>query len=287
MAINGTNGHKLGQGRGHYTRLLFNRIRRHAGALKGARHADVHKFRTNSRRVEAIVGEFVPDSRSKRKLLKQLSRLRKKAGKIRDLDVQIAFLKDLKVPDRGGHRVALIEWLSDERARRAKKLARLFDADTRSDLRKRLRRAESEIDINRTDPLQLAYQRLPHPGHAALNERTLHVCRIEAKRARYLAELADNPAAKNFVQELKRAQDQVGEWHDVLKLKEIAEHRYGGVHNSPLVAALQNIARARFRRAVTSLLTALSTLGAQRSGFETQKTRKTPASDVPANAAAA
>ena len=77
----------------HRTKLVFDRIRRHINQLATEpKSSDVHRFRTNSRRLEALVGEFSPESRSKQKLIKQLSILRKKAGKLRDFDVQVAFL---------------------------------------------------------------------------------------------------------------------------------------------------------------------------------------------------
>jgi CHAD domain-containing protein len=94
-----------------------------------------------------------------------------------------------------------------------------------------------------------------------MNEKMLHACRIAAKQSRYLAELATESAqAKTFVEELKRAQDEVGEWHDVLKLQQKAERLFGTVHDSALVAALQNISRARLRRAVNAMTTALADL---------------------------
>jgi len=89
----------------------------------------------------------------------------------------------------------------------------------------------------------------------------LHAFRIAAKHARYLAELSpDSSEAKAFVEELKRAQDEVGEWHDVLKLQQRAERLFGTVRDSALVAALQNISRARFRRAVNAMTTAVASL---------------------------
>ena len=222
---------------------------------------NVHRFRTNSRRVEALVSEFTPESGNQRKLLKQLARLRKKAGKARDLDVQIAYLKELKVPDRQNHRAELLRQLSDEQSRRAKKLTRNFDPERVEEIRKRLRRAKAETALDGTSPLKAAFERMPKPGPLPLNEKTLHACRIEAKRARYLAELAgDSPEAKSFIEVLKKAQDEIGQWHDVLKLQEKAEKLFGDVHDSALVAMLRNITRARFRRAANALLGALTAI---------------------------
>jgi CHAD domain-containing protein len=248
------------------SRLVFDRMSRYIGRLsRDSKSADVHRFRTNSRRVEALIGQLAPETRNKKKLLKLLSKLRKKAGKLRDLDVQIAFLKNLKIPDRQNHRAQLLEALSSEQVRRSRKLPKSFDAETVRELRKRLRREQSEMKLNGIDPVRLAFERLPNPGQAPLTEKTLHACRIAAKHSRYLAELAAESAdAKAFVDELKRAQDVIGEWHDVLKLKGKAERQFGSVHDSALVSALQNISRARFRRAVNALLGTIAAISEMR-----------------------
>lgn len=244
------------------SQLVFGRMDRYIGRLaKNTKANDVHRFRTNSRRVEAVVDELAPENSNTKKLLKLLSKLRKKAGKVRDLDVQIAFLKELKIPDHHNHRAQLLEVLQEEQARRSKKLGKSFDSDKIDQLRKRLRRAKSEVTVNGTDPLKMAFSQLPKLGTVPLNEKMLHAYRIAAKRARYLAELAgDSPQAKAVVVELKRAQDEIGHWHDVLKLSERAEQLFGGVRDSSLVAALQNLSRAAFRHATTALESALKVL---------------------------
>jgi CHAD domain-containing protein len=117
---------------------------RYIGHLaKESKSEDVHRFRTNSRRVEALLAELAPENGNKKKLLKLLSKLRKRAGRVRDLDVQLVFLKNLRVPDRQNHRAQLLELLAEEHGRRSQKLAKSFDADTVRELRKRLRRTQS------------------------------------------------------------------------------------------------------------------------------------------------
>jgi len=263
------------------SRLVFNRVDRYIGRLAKTLAAEnVHRFRTNSRRVEAVLAQLAPETRNKKKLLKSLAKLRKKAGKLRDVDVQIAFLRELKVPDRQNHRAQLLERLTEERMRRSRKLARAFDAETVGELRKRLRRARAEAPLDGVDPLRSAFACLPKPGAAPLSEKTLHACRIAAKQSRYLAELATNSAdAKAFVAELKRAQDAVGEWHDVLKLRERAEQLFGSAHDSALVSVLQNISRARFRRAANALLGALGALSELQRRSEPVLMRKNVAPD--------
>jgi len=252
------------------SRLVFQRMGRQIGKLiKSATVDNVHRFRTSSRRIEAVVAELAPENGNQKKLLKLLAKLRKKAGKVRDLDVQIAFLRELKVPDRQTHRAQLLAWLGAEQSRRKRKLEKVMNAETAAELRRRLRRVQGEIELDGIDPLKLAHRRLPDPGTAPLSEKMLHTYRVEAKKARYLAELAPKSSESlQFLEELKRAQDAVGEWHDIMKLKERAEELFGGVSDSALVSVLQNISRAKFRRATSTLVTAISLVSKARKPSE-------------------
>jgi CHAD domain-containing protein len=268
MRANGSSDNGIPTSVQRQSKLAFERMSRYLGRLtKDAKSADVHRFRTNSRRMEVLISELAPQTSNKKKLLKLLAKLRKRAGKVRDLDVQIASLKELKIPDRQNHRAQLLEALGEEQARRSKKLTKYFDSEKVKQLRKRLRRAQSEVALDGIDPLKLAFSRLPNPPQTPATEKTLHACRIAVKRARYLAELvSDSPEAKIFLTELKRAQDEIGRWHDVLKLTERAEKLFGGVRDSALVSALQNVSHAKFRRAGHALYSALRAIsGLQKS----------------------
>jgi len=241
------------------SRLAFQKLGRELTKLtKEPAPASVHKFRTNSRRVEALLSEVAPElNRNDKKLLKLLSRLRKKAGRVRDLDVEIASLRSLKVPEGNGHKTQFVEELAQERAKREQKLAKAFDPETAAELRKRLKRAAHEIDIPRnTEPLTLTLSKLAKLGrdHVPLTEKTLHQYRIIGKRARYIAELADHDAeAKRIVDQLKHMQDVIGDWHDWLKLTQRAEALFGGVRDSALVAMLRNVTQAKFRQSVDAV----------------------------------
>ncbi|HZQ19173.1 MAG TPA: CHAD domain-containing protein [Terriglobales bacterium] len=246
-------------------RLVFQRMNRYIGRLsKSLEAGNVHRFRTNSRRVEAVLDQLAPESRNKKKLLKLISKLRKRAGKLRDLDVQTAYLKGLRLPDRQNHRAQLLDFLAQEHARRTRKLARAFSAETVRELRKRLRREQAELKVDGIKPLRVATNLLPKPGQVPMTEKTLHACRIAGKHARYIAELAgDTPEARLFIEELKRAQDAIGDWHDIVKLKQKAEKRFGSASDSALVSMLQNVSRARFRAACNALASTLSALSRQ------------------------
>jgi CHAD domain-containing protein len=239
--------------------VAFRKLSRQLAKLtKKPAPENVHKFRTYSRRVEAMLEELVPKlSRNDKKLLKQLARLRKKAGRVRDLDVQIAALRSLKIPQEPGRKSQLMRTLSEERAQRERTLPENFDRKTVSQLRKRLHRAAQEMAIpENTDLLRLGMKAVLQLGRerAPLTEKTLHQYRIAGKRARYIAELAGHdPKAAQVVAQLKRMQDMIGDWHDWLKLMQRAEDLFGGVRESSLVAALQNVTRAKFREAVSAL----------------------------------
>ncbi len=240
-------------------RLALQQLGRQVSKLaKNPAPESVHKFRTNSRRVEVLLSEVTPQpNRNDKKLLKLLSRLRKKAGRVRDLDVEIASLRSLKIPEGNGHKSQFMDALVQERARHEEKLAKAFNRKTADEIRKRLKRAASEMDIPKnTEPVALARSKLAKLGrdHATLTERTLHQYRIIGKQARYIAELDDHDAeAKRVVDQLKHMQDVIGDWHDWLKLTQKAEALFGGIRDSALVAMLRNVTQAKFRQSVDAV----------------------------------
>jgi CHAD domain-containing protein len=273
------------------SRLTFQKLSRELTRLvKKPAPESVHKFRTNSRRVEALLSEVVVEShRNDEKLLRLLSRLRKKAGRVRDLDVQIAALRGLKIPGGNGHKAHFMEALVEERAQREKKLARAFDRKTADEIRRRLRRAATRMAIPAdTEPLALTLAKLAQLGrdYVPLTEKTLHQYRIIGKRARYIAELSDNePEAHRVVERLKHMQDVIGDWHDWLKLTQKAEHLIGDVRDSALVAMLRNVTQAKFRQSLDAVAEIRAELAGKILRPTTAQARK-PSRDEAARAAA-
>jgi len=254
------------------SRLAFQRLGRELTRLaKSPAPESVHKFRTNSRRVEALLSEVAPKlNRNDKKLLKLLSRLRKKAGRVRDLDVEIASLRSLKIPEGNGHKSQFVAALVQDRTRHEQKLAKAFDRKTADEVRRRLKRAATEVDIPKNvEPLALTLNKLARLGrdHLTLSEKTLHQYRIIGKRARYIAELADHDAeAKRVVDQLKHMQDVIGDWHDWLKLTQKAEALFGGIRDSALVAMLRNVTQAKFRQSVDAVAETRAALSGKKSG---------------------
>jgi CHAD domain-containing protein len=241
-------------------RLVFEKLDRQLTKVtKKLDPASVHKVRTYSRRVEALLGDLAPEpNRNSRKLMKLLSRLRKKAGRVRDLDVQMSNLRGLKIASEAGQKSHLQRELAQERAKQAKRLARSLDKVQARELHKRLKRAAVDLKFPETaKPLSVTLRELSQlqRSQGPLTEKTLHQYRIAGKRARYLAEFAGkDPEPKRVVEELKRLQDVIGDWHDWLKLAQRAEELFGGVRDSALVAALRNLTRAKFRQGVDAVV---------------------------------
>lgn len=214
----------------------------------------VHQFRTATRRVEALAQLLPEQDRNFRKLLKQLGRLRRRAGRIRDMDVLIANLRGLKVSEEPGRKAQILRALADQRARREQKLLDGLDGDTVRQVKKRLKRAENSVFLPpTTDPAAWALSMFARVAdeHAAVSEEVLHQYRITGKRIRYIAELGgDDPKAQHIVAQLKRMQDAIGEWHDWLTLRDVTQKLWTDGRPSALLSALTNITRARYRDAV-------------------------------------
>jgi CHAD domain-containing protein len=242
-----------------HTRINFRKLARQMAKVASKPSPEnVHKFRTSSRRVEVLVSDLAGSRNGNdKKLLKLLGRLRKKAGRLRDLDVQSVALRSLRIPQEPQRKSQLLRTLAEERARREKKLAKFLNKQTVAEVRKRMKRTAASLEVPKTaDPLTLARQKLNdlEVDQGTVTERTLHQFRIAGKRARYMAELAGKDAAAiRLIALLNHVQDVIGDWHDWVQLADKAEKLFGGVQDSALVSALRNITRAKFRQAVTTL----------------------------------
>jgi CHAD domain-containing protein len=240
-------------------RLVFQKLERDLTKLTREQSGNsVHGFRTGTRRLQTLFDDLLPtrDSNQK-KLLKMLLRIRKRAGKVRDLDVQLAALRSLKTPQEPRRKTQLMHRLIELRAAHEKKLHKMLTKETVRDLSKRLKKALKAVNPEVTrEPLGVAKARLGQIARPAgtLTEDVLHQYRMLGKRARYIAEFASkSPEADHLIAQLKRSQDAIGDWHDWLLLTEAAAKRLGDVRHSSLVAVLRNVTGSKFRRAVATL----------------------------------
>jgi CHAD domain-containing protein len=241
------------------SRVVFERLEQDLVKLSSKPRAEnVHRFRTGTRRLQILLVELSPrPDRSQKKLLKVLGRIRKRAGKVRDLDVQLAALRSLKMPREPRRKTQLVNHLIELRSRQEKKLRKAVEEDTVREIRKRLKRASKNFnpELSR-DPLAVARGMLEGIGRgdAPVTEALLHQYRILSKRARYAAEFAGpSTEGEHFIAELKRMQDVLGDWHDWLTLTQTASEHLGEVRDSSLVAELHNVTGAKFHHAVVVL----------------------------------
>lgn len=265
--------------------FVFQKMGRALTNLSSGQDAEsIHSFRTTSRRLQTLLEQIVARrdakrDRNQKKLLKMLDRIRKRAGKVRDLDVQLAALRSLKVPQEPRRKTQLIQGLIELRAKHEKRLQKTLNKQTIREIQKRLKRGAKQVRLEAAgDPLSVARTMLAQVVRPAgpVTEDLLHRYRIVVKRARYAAEFAPRSAeAVQFMGQLKQLQDALGNWHDWLTLTQTAAKRLGDVNQSSLVAALHNVTGGKFRQAVAALST-LSTIQAR----ALQTTRKGPPSVV-------
>jgi len=243
-------------------KTIFRRTEKELLRLFSGHRADaVHGFRTAARRLQTLLEQLAADNHRKHKeLMKTLNRIRKSAGRVRDIDVQLDALRSLKIHQEPRRRTQLVQTLIELRAQHEKTLRKLLKKQDVRDIRKLLRRAERSVNFDSNcDPLLVARQMLEGVTipRAPVDDEMLHRYRLMVKRARYAAEFAPKSAeSTRFLAGLKRLQDALGSWHDWFTLTQTAMERLGDVSQSPLVAVLHNVTRGKFRHAVIAVTAA-------------------------------
>jgi CHAD domain-containing protein len=198
----------------------------------------VHDLRTNCRRIEALLPALSLDAdRNGRRILKQISKLRKRAGKVRDMDVLTGYAASVVQPvGEEQCSVRLLEYLGAERQAHSDKL---YSVERRyaPKLRKRLKRCSRKLsrmlpekEKNSSDESALETDvaatalkltsDLAHP--ARLDKRNLHPYRLKVKELRNLLQMAEDGNKQEFVARLGEIKDAIGEWHDWQELLSIA-----------------------------------------------------------------
>ncbi len=227
----------------------------------------IHQLRTSVRRLESSLEVMdVGAKKLKKRLTRNLAILRKRLGKIRDMDVftDHAISVGSTTSDRECL-VQLLEYLGTKRSRQAKKLrnaskavAPQLERDLRN-LDEALQEAASDSGPNaqpviasQSDsdvPLRDLAADLDNP--AILHRGNLHPYRLKVKEFRYLLQLSREEHSRKLVNELGEVKDAIGEWHDLEELVLIARNvvRQGG--RSKLIRQLKKTADARFSKAVT------------------------------------
>jgi CHAD domain-containing protein len=263
----------------------------------------VHQLRTGTRRVEATLetlareagtrGLGTPIEEARQRWLKQLKKVRRASGNVRDLDVHRELLAEEFLPEEDSapdataedlavatehagadeqattplvHEARLLDrWLAAQRSAAADALIgtldghgkRLYEAEQRF-----FAACETRRSLGRRAPRSAArialedYLRLMD-AMPNLDASNLHDFRKGAKKARYVAEAGgDEPAAQAIAKAIKRVQDAIGDWHDWEVLETEAREALGADG-----LALQEEIDCRVRKSYDRALRLTATMG--------------------------
>ncbi|HEX4785898.1 MAG TPA: CHAD domain-containing protein, partial [Candidatus Sulfotelmatobacter sp.] len=195
---------------------------------------------------------------------KTLSSLRRRAGKIRDMDVLTAHAANIKhTHDENYCSVALLEYLGARRLKQARK----FHAAVRrhgSKLRNRLKRISKDIEQLLPDSKSggnvhspasnanaAAWKLISELAKASRVGRTnLHSYRLKVKELRNLLQMADN-GGDEFAKELGELKDAIGEWHDWEELIAIAEEILDHGPKCELTRELKSTRDKKYKNAIS------------------------------------
>ena len=225
----------------------------------------VHDLRRNARRLEAI-SEILPPDRGwiSTAVLKRLTRLRKRAGMVRDLDVLTDYAKSVQVDGEDECIVVLLEYLGARR----KKFALRLSAGVRKlgpRLRKDLKRARAKMnkqihqehgnldkDWLATNAAATATKLALQLGFPKrLGRQNLHPYRLKVKELCNVLQMASIHSDPEFIDNLGKVKDAIGEWHDWEVLVSIAEDALDHRGACRLHAQIKKIASDKYGHALS------------------------------------
>jgi len=247
----------------------------------------VHQLRTTIRRAETFLSaQDLGEKRGAAKLLQQLAKLRRRAGRVRDVDVQAAALRTVNIGQQEDAKGRLLAELEEQRHRKEKKLLTGIEERFSPRMRERMRKVESAVASAGDARVAVGKKSKPTPRRLwrALRDlietarqgqpftpSTLHQFRVQCKKTRYLAELL--PGNATLLEQLKTIQDAIGDWHDWLTLTQNAA-KITGPSQSALLAHLENVTQAKFTHAVRTSKRIVGELEAAASALKSEIERK-------------
>jgi CHAD domain-containing protein len=170
--------------------------------------------------------DLPPLPKKSRSFRKSLSRLRRAAGRVRDLDVHRDLLRAYKTISDTGR---LDQYLDDARKKEAKKLQQRIAKDEQ-EIQRALDKLETtlapltDLDLSGGGIADTAQKWLATAvqGLDLHSDDDLHSIRKACKTARYIAEIGSeaSKAAASLAKRLNDVQQTTGAWHDYLMLLE-------------------------------------------------------------------
>jgi len=229
----------------------------------------VHRLRTTSRRLEALLTTAkrrrnggAKLARKIDKALKALKPVRGAAGPVRDMDVQMGLLEGLVKTAGMGLPEADRNALEADGEKFQTRLKRCRNGAAK-ELRDVIENVEMK-ELQRLSPLQtelselkwtsllkdaMTIERQSARGLDVNDPERLHAYRKRSKFSRYLAEMEDGSAeAMEFGKRMKGVLDAIGGWHDWMLLTQLAKKTVG--KSSGLAKAVKQERESALRRAV-------------------------------------
>jgi CHAD domain-containing protein len=236
---------------------------------------EVHELRTNTRRIEAILEVLSLHPRSLgTSVLKKLARCRKRAGKVRDLDVLTGYASRVHLEGEDECEIELLEHMGGQRQRLAKKLhaeIRRLGPALRKDLKRSLAELKKALrgdgGVGQTSlapscsahnasavrfsaaaaAVKLGVQMASPPR---LGRQNLHPYRLTIKTLQNVLQMAATPSHPKFLEDLGEVKDAIGEWHDWEELVSVAQQVLDHGKGCGLLAELKNTAHRKYEHAL-------------------------------------
>ncbi|MHB1935921.1 MAG: CHAD domain-containing protein [Acidobacteriaceae bacterium] len=222
----------------------------------------IHSLRTHTRRFGASLQALSIDSMpNERRLLRNLSKLLRRAGKVRDLDVLTGYVAEMRMIGEEGSRVQLLEHLGAEHARKMRRL-HSFAVKHGASIRRGLNRTAAYLDMRFADNAansaapegsmlpELRLQReIAAPGR--LTRNNLHRYRLKVKEWRYMLQVENDAANRHLIDTLGEMKDEIGEWHDWQELLTIASKQLPSGPECKLARFFQTTANQKLKHALS------------------------------------
>jgi len=239
----------------------------------------IHDVRTSTRRLESTL-DTLKLGKPRKRLQRELPRLRKRCGNVRDMDVLTGLA--ISVEAQGDDKDCLVQvigYLGAQRAKQAKKLRTLAKQRGPS-IRRNLTRLSTKVDrlaeSRKSNPSSVDTENASALADVAaklrfpekLSKRNLHPYRLQIKELRYVLQLSEMQNQPDLLSTLGEVKDAIGEWHDWEELVVIASDLLDDGPQASLVQQLKKIANDKFEHA-------LAVTNRMRSTYIDGKRRKT------------
>ena len=228
----------------------------------------VHKLRTQTRRLEAMLNSFMLEREPEmRRLLKAMNPVRKAAGAVRDMDVLVADALTLPNAAKNESIVRLVEHLGSLRDKSSGKLQQVIAVERKqarrylkrcirltSDKKLQTKQATPAVAVGVATNLAAGLRRWPR-----LDQSNIHEFRKQAKKLRYILQMAESPGASSnrasgtgWLNALGKVKDQIGDWHDWCELEQIAHEVLSKKDDAATLKQIAKTVNNRFQQAVAT-----------------------------------